>query len=180
MALTATVYTPTVELADVDRGVYETLELRLARHPSESAPFFLTRILAYCCELGPGLTFTAEGISSGDEPALTARDLTGQLTAWIEVGLPDADRIHRGAKLAPHTAVYTHRDPTQLLRQLAGRKIHRGADIPLYAFDRALLDGASARLERRSRLLVSISDRHLYLQVDGHSFESPIIEHRLG
>jgi uncharacterized protein YaeQ len=179
VALTATIYTPTVELADVDRGVYETLELRLARHPSESAPFFLTRILAYCCELAPGLTFTAEGISAGDAPALTARDLTGQLTAWIEVGLPDAERLHRGAKAAPHVAVYTHRDPGQLLRQLAGRKIHRAEALVLYSFDRALLDGASERLERRSRLLVSISDRHLYLEVDGHSFSSPIHQHRL-
>ena len=36
MALSSTVYTLDIDLADSDRGVYETLALRVARHPSES------------------------------------------------------------------------------------------------------------------------------------------------
>ncbi|HEY6361385.1 MAG TPA: YaeQ family protein, partial [Vicinamibacterales bacterium] len=85
MARTAIIYTLTIDLADMDRGVYETLELRVARHPSESAEYMLVRILAYCLEYQDGIELT-EGVSSGDEPALVVRDLTGRLTAWIEVG----------------------------------------------------------------------------------------------
>ena len=96
MALTATIYQFAIELADIDRGVYETLDLRVARQPSETVEYMLTRVLAYCLEYEEGIALT-EGVSSGDEPALVVRDLTGRLTAWIEVGLPVAARLHRGS-----------------------------------------------------------------------------------
>ena len=137
MATAATIYTVTIDLSDLDRGVFETLELRVARHPSETAEYMLVRLLAYCLEYQEGIALT-EGVSSGDEPALVVRDLTGRVTAWIEVGLPDAARLHRGSKLAGRAAVYTHRDVRQLLAQLAGAKIHRAGEIPIRAFDRAV------------------------------------------
>ena len=128
MALTATLYQLAIDLSLVDRGVYETLDLRVARHPSESAEYMLTRVLAYCLEYEDGIVFT-EGVSSGDEPAVVVRDLTGRLTAWIEVGLPTAERLHRGHKLAGRAAVYTHRDARQWLGQMAGARIHRADAI---------------------------------------------------
>src|SRR5688572_30439936 len=123
----------------MDRGVYETLELRVARHPSETVEYMLVRILAYCLEYREGIELT-EGVSSGDEPALLVRDLTGRITAWIEVGMPDAGRLHRGSKLAGQVAVYTHRDVRQLLAQFGGQKIHRAADISIRAFDRTAIE----------------------------------------
>ncbi len=109
MALTATIYNFDTELADIDRGVYQTLALRLARQPSETSEFMLTRLLAYCLEYTEGIEFT-EGVASGDEPAVLVRDMTGRITAWIDVGMPDAPRLHRGSKLAGRAAVYTHRN----------------------------------------------------------------------
>lgn len=179
MALGSTVYTFAIELSDADRNVYQSLELRVARHPSETAPFMLARVLAYCLEYQEGITLTA-GIAAVDEPAVLARDLTGRLTAWIEVGAPDAERLHRGSKQAARCAVYTHRDPAPLLQQLAGQKIHRAAEIPVYSFDRAFMDEASAALERRATLTLSVSGRHVYLDVNGRSFDSAIAEQRLG
>ena len=144
MALTSTIYTFDIDLADGDRGVYESLELRVARHPSETMEYMVVRVLAYCLEYQEGIELT-EGVSSGDDPALVVRDPTGRVTAWIEVGLPDAVRLHRGSKLAGRVAVYTHRDARQLLAQLSGEKIHRAADIPIRAFDRGLIDAIAAR-----------------------------------
>ena len=92
MALGATIHTFAVQLADVDRGVYEDLTVRVARHPSETETFMMTRVLAYCLEFEEGIAFS-EGISKADEPAVLVRDLTGRLIAWIEVGAPDADRL---------------------------------------------------------------------------------------
>src|SRR5215217_822995 len=151
MAETATIYNFTIDLDDMDRGVYEALELRVARHPSESVQYMLVRVLAYCLEYQEGLAFT-EGVSSGDEPALVVRDLTGRITAWIEVGMPDAARLHRGSKHAGRVAVYTHRDARQLLAQLAGEKIHQGGRIPIRAFDRAIVGEIAAAIERRTSL----------------------------
>src|ERR1700761_376378 len=116
MALTATIHQFEIELADSDRGVYETLALRLALHPSESAEHLWLRTLAYCLEYEDGLEFS-RGVSAGDEPALWSHDPGGPLRKWIEVGAPDAARLHKAAKAAERVAVYTCR-PSATLRQL--------------------------------------------------------------
>src|SRR5580658_10515320 len=97
MALNATLYSFEVTLSDSDRGVYESLSFRVAQHPSETAEYLATRLLAYCLEYTQGLTFS-KGLSEPDLPALTVHDLTGVLTSWIEVGLPEPARLHKAAK----------------------------------------------------------------------------------
>lgn len=179
MALNATMHNFTVQLADVDRGVYQEVELRVARHPSESAEFMVTRLLAYCLEYEDGITFSDGGVSSTDEPAVLVRDLTGRLTAWIEIGAPDADRVHRGSKLADRVAVYTHRDPAKVLAQLTGKRIHRAEAIPVYSLDRAFVDDVVAVIDRRNTASVSVTERVLYLEINGAAFSTPIEEHRL-
>ncbi|MGI5220575.1 YaeQ family protein [Nocardia sp. CA-290969] len=179
MAIGATLHTFAVQLSDVDRGVYQELDLRLARHPSETAEFLVTRLLAYCLEYEEGITFSDGGVSSADEPAVLVRDLTGRVTAWIEVGAPDADRVHRGSKLADRVAVYTHRDPVKVLASLSGKRIHQAETIPLYSVDRAFVDAAAARLERRNNATLSVLERQLYLQLNGTDLTAPIAEHPL-
>ena len=178
MAQTATIYSVTIDLSDLDRGVFETLELRVARHPSETAEYMLVRLLAYCLEYQEGIALT-EGVSSGDEPALVVRDLTGRVTAWIEVGLPDASRLHRGSKLAGRAAVYTHRDARQLLSQLSGAKIHRAAEIPIRAFDRTAVEELAALIERRASLAVSVSGGELLVALGERTFTLAVTEHRI-
>lgn len=179
MALSATLHTFGIQLADIDRGVYEDLELRIARQPSETAEFMLVRVLAYCLEYREGIALT-EGVAAVDEPALLVRDLTGRITAWIEVGAPEAERLHRGSKLAGQAALYVHRDPAPLLAQYAGSRIHRAAEIPVYDFGVDFLRGAAAALQRRSRLVLSVNERQVYLDIDGQGFSTSITEHRAG
>lgn len=164
MALTATIHTFSIRLSDVDHGVYEALEFKAARHPSESEEHLVTRVLAYCLEYAEGIAFS-RGISEPDEPALAVRDLTGALKAWIDIGSPDAARLHKAGKAAPRVAVYTHKDPAQLRRQLAGEKIHRPEALELYAIDRELIRAFAQRLQRRMTLELSVSDRQLYLSI---------------
>ena len=164
MALSATIYNFDIELADADRQVYESLALRVARHPSESEEYLIARILAYLLEYVDGIQFS-RGVSEPDEPPISVRDLTGRLVAWIEIGTPDAARLHRASKSAPRVAVYTHKDPVQLLRQLAGERIHRPEALELYAFDRPLIAALVARLERRVAFSVSIAERELFISI---------------
>ena len=178
MAETATIYQFSIDLSDMDRGVYETLELRVARHPSETAEYMVVRVLAYCLEYQEGIAMT-EGVSSGDEPALLVRDLTGKMTAWIEVGMPDAARLHRGSKHAGRVAVYTHRDARQLLAQLAGEKIHRAGEIPIRAFDRGIIAEIAEAIDRRTSLSLSVTHGELYLSIGDRTFTLPVVEHRL-
>jgi uncharacterized protein YaeQ len=165
VAQTATIYTLQIELADADRDVYESLELRAARHPSESEEYFVTRVLAYMLEYTEGIAFS-RGISDPEEPALTIRDLTGAITTWIEVGAPDAARLHKASKAASRVVVYTHKDPQQLLRSLAGEKIHRAESIEVYAVDRSLVRDLAAKLERRMAFSMSVAEQTVYLSID--------------
>ena len=178
MALSATVYTFTVRLADADRAVYETLNLRLARHPSETAEFMLTRLLAYCLEYTEGIA-CSKGLSDPDEPALAVRDLTGTLISWIDIGTPEAPRLHKAAKAARRVAVYVHRDLDSWLARLAGERIHRAEALEIYAVERELLAALVAQLERRMEIDLSVADRTLYLTVNGATLTSTLVQHRL-
>jgi uncharacterized protein YaeQ len=178
MAQTATIHNLTIDLSDIDRGVYETLDIRVARQPSETAEYMLVRVLAYCLEYRDGIMLT-EGVASGNEPAVLVRDLTGRITAWIEVGMPEADRLHRGMKLAGKAAVYTHRDAKKLVAQLSAARIHRGGEIPVYAFDRDFIETLASLLERRTAFSMSITEREIYLNLDGREFTTTITEHRI-
>ena len=178
MALTATIYTFSIELTHMDRDVYATLDLRLARQPSETLEYMLTRLLAYCLEYQEGIVFSP-GIAAGDQPAILARDLIGHLTLWVEVGSPDAERLHRGSKSADRVAVYTHRDVALLKQQLAGSRIHHAAAIPIYAIERALLDELGAAIERRAALSIVVTEGQLFIQIGAKSITGTIAEHRL-
>jgi uncharacterized protein YaeQ len=174
VALGATVYHFTVNLSDVDRGVYQTLSLKVARHPSEADEYMVARVLAYCLEYTEGIAFSRGGLSDPDEPPIAVRDLTGSLKAWIEVGSPDAARLHKAAKAAPRVAVYTHKDPAQLLRQLEGARIHRADSLELYALDRDLISGMVKRLDRRVELDLSVTDRSLFATIGGETLSGEL------
>lgn len=178
MALGATMYVFEVRLADADRAVNETLTIRVARHPSETAEYLLTRLLAYCLEYTEGIAFS-KGLSDPDEPAIAVRDLTGVLQSWIEIGAPDADRLHKAAKAAPNVAVYTHRGLDALLARLAGERIHRAAEIRLQAVDPELLASLVARLDRRMDLDLAVSDRTLYVSLGEETLTGVVEERRL-
>jgi uncharacterized protein YaeQ len=178
MAQTSTIYTLGIDLADVDRGVYEKLDLRVARHPSETIEYMLMRVLAYCLEYEDGIVLT-EGVAAKDEPAVLIRDLTGRITAWIEVGMPEPERLHRGIKLAGRASVYTHRDVRKLLTQLSGAGIDRLSDIPVYAFERSFVDELAGLLERRSAMSLSVTERELYVEISSRTFATAVMAHRL-
>ena len=164
MALQATVYNFDIELADSDRAVYESLALRVARHPSESAEHLIARVLAYLLEFVDGIAFS-RGISDPDEPAIAVRDLTGAIDTWIDIGTPDAARLHKASKAATRVVVYTHKDPRQFINRLAGEKIHQGDRLELYAIDRELIAALVARLDRRVAFSISVADGELYVSI---------------
>ena len=179
MALTATIYNFEIELADADRRVYESLALRVARHPSESEEYLVTRVLAYVLELTEGIEFS-RGVSDPEEPTLAVRDLTGAIRTWIEIGTPDAARLHKASKAAPRVVVYTHKDPGQFLRRLAGERIHRVEALEVYAIDRGLIAALTARLERRVAFSLSVTDRELHVSIGTDTLTGAVTRLQLG
>ena len=164
MALSSSVFTFDIDLADADRGVYDHLDLRVARHPSESDEFMVARVLAYCLELTDGIAFS-RGLSDADDPPIAVRDLTGAMQAWIDVGTPAAERLHRASKASPRVVVYVHKEHAQWLASLDGARIHRAGDLELRAFDRGLIRDLAAALDRRMSFALSVAEGELFVSL---------------
>ena len=173
LALTATLYNFEIALSDVDRNVYETIAFKAAQQPSETDDYLIARALAYALENAEGIGFSG-GIAEADQPAIFVRDLTGALKVWIDIGVPDAARVHKASKAAPRVAVYTHKDPRTLIKALAGEKIHRAEHLELYALDRDLIAEMVSRLDRRMRFDLSVTDRHLFVSIGGETISGEV------
>ncbi|MET0389254.1 MAG: YaeQ family protein [Polyangiales bacterium] len=173
MALTATLHTLRIALNDADRSVYETFELRVARHPSETLPYMLSRILAYCLFWEPDIQFS-RGLSTHDEPALWVKSPDGRVALWIDVGQPSAERLHKASKLAQRVAVCNFQEPDALRRSLAGERIHRAADIELVGLPNAVLAPLEELVERRMDWEVTLSGGQLYLTTGAQSLSGEV------
>ncbi len=176
--MSSTMYVFTVRLADADRAVYETLVLRVAQHPSESPEYLVARVMAYCLEYVEGISFS-KGLSDPDEPAILVRDLTGLIQTWIEVGMPEAARLHKASKAARRVVVYVHREMEAWLARLAGEHIHRAEALEIYVLDRDLVAQVVARLERRMEFDLSVSERSLYLSMGDTTLTGTVEARRL-
>ncbi|MDC0718880.1 YaeQ family protein [Nannocystis bainbridge] len=174
MALTATLYNLHINLSDIDRGVYEDLDLRIARHPSESPRFMWTRTIAYCLSHAEGIAFSKDGIASTDDPPIAIRDPTGILLEWIDVGTPAAERLHKATKAARQVSLFTAASLTQLRRDAAGGAIHKADTIAVWLLEPAFLDALEARLDRKAKLELVRTDGRLYVSIGGDTVEGAI------
>ncbi|HEY2675680.1 MAG TPA: YaeQ family protein [Steroidobacteraceae bacterium] len=178
MAVNSTMYVFTVRLADADRSVYVSLTLRVAQHPSETLEYLVTRVLAYCLEYTEGIAFS-KGLSEPEEPAISVRDLTGALHTWIDIGAPEAARLHKASKAARRVAVYAHRDVVPWFARIAGDRIYRSEAIEIYVIDRSLVAALASRLERRMDIDFAVSDRNVYVSVADQTYSGTVELHRL-
>ena len=171
MALTSTLYRFQVELSDVDRNLYQTLEFRAAMHPSESLPFFVTRILAYCLNFQDGLEFSG-GISTPEEPAIKVMGLTGGIDLWIDIGNPTTKRIHKASKSCKEVRIYTHKDAQMLAQELQEKKVHKVSEIGLFSLDQRFLNALGATLSRDNKWEMTSNGGELYVGVGRETFQS--------
>jgi uncharacterized protein YaeQ len=179
MALGATVHRLNITLSDVDRGVYESLDLRMARHPSESARYFWSRTLAYCLSYEEGIAFSKGGLSDSDEPPVSIHDPTGILLAWIDVGAPSADRLHRASKAARRVALFSATERILLERAAASRKIHGVEDIAVHLVEPSFLHALEPDLDKHLKLELVRNSGALYVTMPKGLVEGTITETRL-
>lgn len=178
MAPKSTVYNFSIELSDTDRGVYETFKLPTALHPSESLEFMMARVVAFSLEYGEGISFSA-GIGATDDPAVSIKGLDGTYEAWIDIGAPSAERLHRAAKLANRVVVYCHRSADVVYQQITQEPIFRGEDVAFYSFDNEFIPALVSLLDRRNEMTISRSDGTLYVRLNEEDLSSALTERRL-
>jgi uncharacterized protein YaeQ len=178
MAASATMYHLQIALSDVDRGVYEELDLRLARHPSETMRYLLTRVIGYCLCYQEGIVFS-KGLSTVEEPPVWVKDGQGNLQVWIEVGTPTAERLHKASKASPQVVVFTQNDPELLKKAARTKVIHKAAAIEVYALEAALLDALDGATDRNAKWMLVHTEGTLYITVGERSFSGPVTRHSL-
>src|SRR5690349_3039090 len=176
MALPATMRKFDISLADSDRGVYEELSWRVAQHPSESERYLVARVLARALEHGDGLEFSKGGVSDDEEPALVQRDLRGDLVAWIEIGSPTPDRLHKATKLCERVVVYTWKSVPDLVEAIAERKTHRAHAIELVGLEGEFLDAAAAKLDRNNAWNIAVTGGVVYLTIGELVLEQTLVK----
>jgi uncharacterized protein YaeQ len=112
MAIKATIHKATLQIADMDRQVYATHALTLARQPSETDERLMMRLLAFALNVPAddldGRLEPALGMADADEPDLWHRSLSGELRHWIEVGQPDERRLVRACGRAARVTLYCY------------------------------------------------------------------------
>ncbi len=178
MATGSTLYTFEIVLSDSNRDIYERLSIKIAQHPSETIEYLVCRLLAYCLEYNESLEFT-KGLSDPDMPAIWSHDLTGQLTSWIEIGAPSADKIHKASKSVERIAIYTHKNPNLTLQLLAGKSLHRFEQIEIYSFEPKFIDSVCIVTDRRNSWALTINEGEIYLDVKTDTLSSTLHRHTL-
>jgi uncharacterized protein YaeQ len=166
-----------IDLSDVDRGVYENLDFRVAMHPSETNQYLVTRILAFALNFQDGLEFNSAGLSDPAEPAAFIRDPRGGFQLWIEIGNPAAKKLHKASKLSRLVRVYTYKDPQLLLKEISGGEIFKAEEIEVYSFKPEFLDRIAGTLIRDNNWSLVHTDGSLTLIADGKSLEGEIFFH---
>ncbi len=178
MAQGSTVHRFSINLSDLDRNRFEQFQLQLARHPSETTGYLLTRVIAYCLEYREGMEFAAGGVSSND-PALSAQTPDGRCSLWVEIGMPAPERLHKAAQRAERAAVYSHRDLRQLPAKLTVTAAEDDRGVPLYLLEPDFIEALTGALERKNSLTLTRTGNRLYAELNGSSFEGEISERRL-
>jgi uncharacterized protein YaeQ len=179
VAPNATVFRFEMTVSDVDRSVYETLDVRVARHPSETMRYMLTRTLAYALSWEEGIAFSKGGLSSTDEPPIAVRDPTGLLLAWIDIGTPSAERLHKASKAARRVALFTASDLVALRREVEARRVHAAEAIEVFRLGPSLLDALEPHVGKHTKMELVRNDGVLYVTVGATTIEGPIVRETL-
>jgi uncharacterized protein YaeQ len=173
MAQPSTIYRATIQLSDIDRGLYESLQLTVARHPSETEERLLARILAYAIFYDPELSFT-KGVGAGDEPDLWSKGPDGRVQHWIEVGLPDAERLVKASRHSEQVILCAFGSSLTVWEKQQLPKLKGISNLTVIGFEQSFLKQLCARLQRTISWSLTITEGNLYLAVDGETLESAI------
>jgi uncharacterized protein YaeQ len=144
MALKSTVFKASLNVADMDRHIYDDYNLTIARHPSETDERMMLRVLAYALHSHELLEF-GKGISTEDEPDLWLRSLSGEIDIWIDLGTPTDRRLRKACGRSKEVLLYCYggraasiwwnknRDQLARLRNLRIYEIDEEATLALAA-----------------------------------------------
>jgi len=175
MALKATIYKATLQLADMDRNVYGDHGVTIARHPSETDERMMMRLLAFALNVPAdndnGALEFAKSLWDTDEPDLWQKDLTGQVMQWIEVGQPDDKRLMKASPRAERVVVYSFSHSTPIWWNGIATKITRARNLAVWQVPAEQSQALAALAQRTMQLQVTVQDGAVWVGDGTRSIE---------
>ena len=179
MALKATVYKATIQLADMDRNIYGDHELTIARHPSETDERMLIRLLAFALNAPTdndhGALEFARDMANSEEPALWQKDLTGQMQHWIEVGQPEERRLLQASSRARRVSVYSFSSSTSQWWSGLGERISRARNLSVWQVPADQSKALAALANRTMKLDVTVQEGTIWVGDGQRSVEVSLL-----
>lgn len=153
----------------MDRHLYQTLNLTVAQHPSETIERMMVRVLVYCINLDPQLEFS-KGLSATDEPDIWAKSLDGQIEHWIDIGEPSIERIKKASHLAKAASVYSFNSKSDVWWNQNRDKITKLA-VSVYQFNWGEVQKLAGLANRTIGFSLSLSENSAYISTDKNQYE---------
>lgn len=173
MALPSTIYRVNITLSHIDRGIYETLQTTVARHPSETEERLIAKMLAYAIFFEPDLTF-AKGVGAGDEPDLWLKGPDGRVQLWVEAGLPEAEKLVKACRHAERAVLLACGRLLPGWEQQQLPKLGKISNLTVISLEPGFITRLTALLERSVAWSITITEGTLYLTVAGNTLETVI------
>lgn len=160
MALSATIYKAELNIADMDRHYYQTHELIIAQHPSETELRMMIRLAAFILNADEQLSFT-KGLSSDNEPDVWKKSLSDEIELWIDLGQPEEKRIRKACGRSKQVIIYTyHQRSAKAWWQQQGDKLTRFKNLKVIHLE---AENIEALVQRSMQLQCNIQDDELYM-----------------
>ena len=170
MAIKPTIYKFRISLSDLNRDYYDTLNLTLAQHPSETIERMMVRVLAYCLNAREHLAFT-KGLSEINEPDIWERSLDEQILLWIDVGEPAVDRIKKNCRLAKSVKIYCFNSKANVWWSQLQTKINQ-MPVSVYQFDWENIQLLASMVQRTMDISISITGDSAYVATESGECEA--------
>ena len=173
MALPSTIYRTNLQISDIDHGIYETIQTTVAQHPSETEERLVARLLAMAIFYEPELNFT-KGICATDEPDIWVVGPDGRALLWVEVGLPESDRIIKAGRHAERVALLASGKALSSWEQQHLSKLVSVKNLTIVSVDQTLINTLASNLERSINWSITITEGILYLTTGNTTYETAI------
>ena len=173
MALKPTVFKFNIALSDLNRNIYDSLNLTVAQHPSETVERMMARVLAFCMNAQEHLVF-CRGLSASDEPDLWARTLDDRIALWIDVGEPAVARIKKATRISAAVKVYSFNAKAKSdVWWQKGREQFKPLNVSVTRFDWPSMQALAQGVARTMSFSVMISGESAYVSTEQGEWEVP-------
>lgn len=167
MALKATIFKATLNIADMDRHYYADHQLTIAQHPSENDERMMIRLLAFALNASEGLEFT-KGLSTDDEPELWQKSLSDEIELWIELGLPDESRLRKACNRSRQVILYAYGGrAVPLWLEKHQNKLSRFDNLTIIDLPAESTEALAGLVERNMNYQVTIQDGEVSFSNEG-------------